>query len=157
MEYKHQCPVMHNVSKCFGLFVDINDTLYCSMYDRHQVVKRLLNDSTMALTTVAGTGIPTSASNTLDSPHGIFVDINFDLYVADTNNNRIQLFRAGELNGTTVAGNRSSNNTVTLKHPTGVVLDADKYLFIVDRENHRIVGSGPNGFRCLVDVLVHWA
>jgi hypothetical protein len=29
-------------------------------------------------------------------------------------------------------------------------LDAQKYLFIVDSLNHRIVGSGPNGFRCLV-------
>jgi hypothetical protein len=29
------------------------------------------------------------------------------------------------------------------------VLDADKYLFIVDSGNHRIIGSGPAGFRCV--------
>jgi hypothetical protein len=39
---------------------------------------------------------------------------------------------------------------MTLNCPTGILLDADKYLFIVDKYNHRIVGSGPNGFRCIV-------
>ena len=29
-------------------------------------------------------------------------------------------------------------------------MDADGYLFIVDSSNHRIVGSGPGGFRCVV-------
>jgi hypothetical protein len=33
---------------------------------------------------------------------------------------------------------------------TGVVLDANKYLFIVDNLNNCIVGSGPNGFQCLL-------
>ena len=45
---------------------------------------------------------------------GIFVDINLDLYVADYYNHRIQLFRLGELNGITVAGNTSLNTTITL-------------------------------------------
>ena len=65
-------------------------------------------------------------------------------------NNRIQLFQSGQLNATTVAGNTSSTITISLNCPTGIVLDADKHLFIVDNSNHRIVGSGPNGFRCLV-------
>ena len=76
--------------------------------------------------------------------------INNLIQLVDQNNNRIQLFRSGELNATTVAGVGSSNITITLNSPSGVVLDADKYLFIVDQDNNRIVGSGPNGFRCLV-------
>jgi hypothetical protein len=72
------------------------------------------------------------------------------LYVADWGNNRIQLFQSGELNGFTVAGNTSPNFTITLYQPTGIVLDGDNYLFIVDSGNNRIVGSGSNGFRCLV-------
>jgi hypothetical protein len=70
--------------------------------------------------------------------------------VADYSNSRIQLFRSGQLTGTTIAGSTSLTTTITLNDPTGIVLDADKYLFIVDYGNSRIVGSGPTGFRCLV-------
>ena len=34
-----------------------------------------------------------------DRPHGIFVDINFTLYVADHTNSRVQRFALGEVNG----------------------------------------------------------
>jgi sugar lactone lactonase YvrE len=37
-----------------------------------------------------------------------------------------------------------------LTWPTGVMLDADGYLFIVDHGNHRVSGSGPNGYQCVV-------
>ncbi len=120
------------------------------MGDLHQVVTKSLNSGSNALKIVAGTGSAGSTSNMLYNPRGIFVDTNFDLYVADYSYNRIQLFQLGQLNGITVAGNRSSTTTITLSYPTGIVLDADKYLFIVDYSNHRIVGSGPTGFRCLV-------
>jgi NHL repeat len=141
---------MYVGQKCFSLFVDINDILYCSMRDLHQVVAKSLNSVSDVLTTiVAGVGCSGSTSNMLSSPYGIFVDINFDLYVADCGNNRIQLFPSDQLNGITVVGN-GATETITLSCPTGVVLDADNYLFIVDSNNHRIVGSGPNGFRCLV-------
>ncbi|CAF1167397.1 unnamed protein product [Adineta steineri] len=143
--------VMSVNSSCWGLFVDINDTLYCSMSDYHQVVKRALNDSVLASNRVAaGTGIEGSASNQLAGPGGIFVDVNLNLYVADCLNNRIQLFQSGEPNGITVAGYTSLNPTITLDCPSGIILDAERYLFIVDLLNHRIVGSGLNGFRCLV-------
>ncbi|CAF4354053.1 unnamed protein product, partial [Adineta steineri] len=108
------------------------------------------NDSEMISTTAAGAGIRGSASNELWNPRGIFVDINFDLYVADSFNDRIQLFKSGELNGTTIAGQESLNNIISLSRPSGIVLDADKYLFIVDRDNHRIIRSRPNDIRCII-------
>ena len=144
-------PVMNVNSSCGGLFVDINDNLYCSMSDHHQVVKGWLSGSAMASTTiVAGTGYPGSASNELSAPLGIFIDVNLDLYVADCNNDRVQLFQSGQSNGITVAGSASPDPTISLSCPSGVVLGSDKYLFIVDYHNSRIVGSGPNSFRCLV-------
>jgi hypothetical protein len=142
-------PVMYVKSYCFGLFVDINDTLYCSMGSQDKVVRKWLNDNINASTIVAGTGLSGSASNMLYEPYGIFVDINFDLYVTDSRNHRVQLFPPGQSNGITVAGSGSSTTTITLNYPTDIVLDADKYLFIADYNNHRVVGSGPNGFRCL--------
>ncbi|CAF3766854.1 unnamed protein product, partial [Adineta steineri] len=143
--------VMNVNSSCWGLFVDINNTLYCSMSNHYQVVKRSLNDAVMNSNRIAaGTGIQGSDSNQLAGPHGIFVDVNLNLYVADHMNHRVQLFQFGELNGITVAGGRSLNPTITLRNPTGIILDAEKHLFIVDSGNNRIVRSGLNGFRCLV-------
>ncbi|CAF0716528.1 unnamed protein product [Adineta steineri] len=140
--------VMNVNSSCDGLFVDINDTLYCSM--SAQVVKRSFSDSVKFSNRVAaGTGIEGSASNQLEGPYGIFVDVNLDLYVADCHNDRVQLFQSGESNGITVAGSTSRNPTIKLRLPCGIILDADKYLFILDSFNSRIIGSGLNGFRCL--------
>jgi hypothetical protein len=136
--------------KCLGLFVDIKDDLYCSMFNLHKVMKRGLNASTAKSTVVAGNGTEGTESDMLRNPWGIFVDINFDLYVADCNNFRIQLFRPGELNGITVAGSTSAINKIALACPSGIFLDADKRLFIVDNTNHRIVGPGPDGLQCLV-------
>jgi hypothetical protein len=143
-------PIMYTCGECLGFFVDISNTLYCSMGILHQVVAKSLNTGSNAFSVVAGNGSVGSASNMLDWPWGIFVDTNFDLYVADYRNSRIQRFRPGEVNAITVAGNTSLTTTITLNWPSGIVLDADKYLFIADTLNNRIVGSGPNGFRCLV-------
>jgi DNA-binding beta-propeller fold protein YncE len=140
-------PAMYVGASCYGLFVDVNDNLYCSIFDLHQVVMKSLSSSANTSTIVAGTGCRGSASNMLNCPVGIFVDINLNLYVADYGNNRIQFFVAGQVSGTTVAGNGVS---ISLSYPSGITLDADGYLFIVDSSNNRIVGSGPNGFRCLV-------
>ena len=131
---------------CYGLFVDINDILYCSITDNHEVVKKALDSNSDVWSRITD-------ATSLTNPYGIFVDTNLDLYVADSGNNRIQLFRLGISTGVTVAGSMSPNTTITLNGPTGVILDVGKYLFIVDQGNNRIVGSGPNGFRCLVGCL----
>ena len=149
--YSNQTISIANLSSyIYGLFVDINNTLYCSRYSGHRVDKKWLNDNSSAMTTVAGTGSAGSASNMLNWAHGIFVDTNFDLYVADASNNRIQLFRLGEINGTTIAGSTSANITISLSYPTAIILDGNKYLFITDAGNSRIVGSDENGFRCII-------
>jgi DNA-binding beta-propeller fold protein YncE len=136
-------------ASCDGLFVDINNTIYCSILSLNQVFKTSVGHNLNISDIVAGNGTAGSASNMLNEPHGIFVDINFNLYVADTLNHRIQLFKPEHLVGITVAGGKATE-TIELNRPMGIVLDADGYLFIVDEGNHRIVGSGPGGFRCLV-------
>ena len=134
---------------CFGLFVDINNTLYCSPENKHQVIKTSLDAGSTAFTTAAGTGSPGSAANMLHMPQGLFVDIQMNLYVADSNNSRIQLFTSGQTDGIPKAG-ASASGTIDLLFPTDVTLDANGYLFIVDSNQHRIVGSDASGFRCLV-------
>ena len=111
-------------SPCVGLFVDEMDNLYCSQGSGHQVLRRSLQSSSSELTIVGGMGCPGSAPNMLNNPRGIFVTTDLDLYVVDDGNNRVQLFRRGELNATTVQIN-GWNGTITLNGPTDVTLDAD--------------------------------
>jgi sugar lactone lactonase YvrE len=134
---------------CYGLFVDIRNYLYCSSAREHRVTKQSLDVGTNVLSTVAGNGSQGSTSNMLSSPQGIFVNINFDVYVADSRNDRVQLFKFGQLNGITVAGS-NAKLSVVLSYPTAVFLDSDSNLFVVDTFNQRIVGSTPNGFYCVV-------
>ena len=134
---------------CYSLFLDIQENIYCCMGDTEKVIRKLANDSPNTTMTVGGTGIRGSSATTLHNPRGIFVDKQFNLYVADCGNNRIQLFPLGQSSARTVAGANASD-TITLICPSGVILDADGYLFIADAGNHRIVASSFNGFRCLV-------
>ena len=139
---------MSTCAPCSGLFIDSENNLYCSQFNAHQVVRTSLNNLDPTLTIVAGTGCSGSTSNMLNHPWGIVVTIDLDLYVADQSNDRIQLFRFGKMNATTVSVN-GATGTITLSGPTGFVLDADGYLFIVDSGHHRIIGSSSGGFRCV--------
>ena len=141
--------VMTFSSRCSGLFIDIDNNLYCSMSNENHVVKRSLDVNVTMSTMVAGTGIRGSTSDTLDFPHGIFIDVNFNLYVADYWNNRVQLFKVGQSNGTTVAGSAGMFR-VTLHRPTSVFLDANNNLFVVDSESHRIIRASLSGFNCVM-------
>jgi sugar lactone lactonase YvrE len=86
----------------------------------------------------AGTGVAGSSSQQLNNPHGIYLDeYNSYLYIADTNNHRIQRYYLGAtVNITTVAGGNgpgSSSNqlntpyAVYVSKKTGTVFIADSY------------------------------
>ena len=134
---------------CRSLFIDIHDQLYCSQDISARVIRNSPLWNISQTTIVAGTGISGLATDMLNQPRGIFVDLNLTLYVADFGNDRVQMFRAGERNGTTIAGN-GSFGTIALSRPSAIILDGNGYLFIADTSNTRIVASGPNGFRCII-------
>ncbi|CAF1647902.1 unnamed protein product [Adineta ricciae] len=142
--------ITHFQQPCRDIFIDIENHLYCSLYNLAVVVKTSVNGKTPMMIMAGITNIAGSTPDKLYGPSGIFVDRNLDLYVADTWNNRVQLFSSGKNIGKTVAGQSSSDITIALKRPHSTALDADKYLFISDNGNNRIVASGPNGFRCLL-------
>ena len=133
--------------RCESIFISIHDVIYCSITEDHQIVTKALYNYSDLMTIVAGVGFEGFAENMLKFPERIFVNINLDLYVADSGNHRVQLFHSGEANAITIAG---SLNTTKLNRPTSVVLDVNNYVYIVDHENHRIVASTPYGFRCIV-------
>ena len=141
---------MNICQQCWDLFININNVLYCSLSERHQIIAKSLNNDANLLTIVGGTGSAGSTPNALNNPRGIFVNTNFDLYVADCGNDRIQLFPSGKLSATTIVGNGSLSITITLNCPTSIILDGNNDLYIVDSGNHRIVGPDGNGFTCII-------
>ena len=139
-----------NINKtCFGIFVDVMDNLYCSFGGPDQVVRKSPNAAINSAVVVAGGSTAGSASNMLDGPRGIFVNTKFVLYVADTYNNRVQRFSYGRSNGITVAGS-GAPDTISLSWPHDVILDGNGYMYIGEYNGHRVIGSGPNGFRCII-------
>ncbi|CAF3956995.1 unnamed protein product [Rotaria sp. Silwood1] len=93
-----------------------------------------LNNEQTVLMVVAGTGCPGPVPNTLDHPHGIFVDEQLNLYVADTDNNRIQLFSPGQTQAMTVAGFGAKSYFI-LNRPTDIALDADESTGLCSLQN----------------------
>jgi DNA-binding beta-propeller fold protein YncE len=63
-------------------------------------------------------GASGTSSTLLYKSRGMTVDLMGNVYVADTNNNRIQFFLADETNGTTIAGSPTgvARSSATLLH-----------------------------------------
>jgi DNA-binding beta-propeller fold protein YncE len=83
-----------------------------------------------------GTGVAGSANDQFKSPKGVAVDNNFNVYVADTGNNRIQKF-AGATSWSATIG--SSSGAGTLSSPSGVALDSLGNVYVTDSGNNRIL------------------
>lgn len=139
---------MHFNFSCFALFLDRNNTIYCAMGLQHQIGKQASPNDLYTVAIAAGTGANGTAADMLSNPCGIFVDTDFTLFVADTDNHRIQRFLYGQSSGITLAGT-GAPGTITLNRPHAIVLDGDGYLFIVELGSHRITASGPLGFSCV--------
>ncbi len=103
------------------------------------------------ITTVAGGGIGDGSSATnvsLNTPSGVAVDASGNLFIADSNNERI---RKVDTNGiiTTVAGGGIGGSSLatnaSLNTPWGVAVDASGNLFIADTGNNRVCKVSTNG------------
>jgi len=75
----------------------------------------------------------------LDTPTGVFVNTTGSVYIADTNNHRIQRWAPGATKGITVAGGHGQGDADNqLNTPTGVFVNATGSVYIADKVNHRI-------------------
>ena len=131
-----------------GIFIALNNVLYCSLLNTHQIVTKSLHNNSFLVEVVAGIGISGSESYQLNRPMGIFVTENFDLYVADSQNHRLQLFHSGDTIGTTIV--QASDTNPALSEPKSVVLDANNHIYIQDGNIGSIFRSGSSGFQCIV-------
>jgi len=88
-------------------------------------------------------------ANALNTPGQIALDSSSNLYVADTQNNRVLFFPSGTTTATRVYGQRGSFTTnvankegtsaTSLNKPGGVVVDSNNNLYIADSENNRVL------------------
>ena len=114
---------------------------------------RMITASTDVITTVAGNGTAgftgdgsAATSAEISSPYGVAVDSSGNVYIADTNNNRIRklTFSTGKIS--TVAGNGTygyngdgiSATNAELYLPTGVAVDSSGNIYIADYGNNRV-------------------
>ena len=134
---------------CRALFVDRTGILYCSLTERHRVITFSLRRRVQLETYSFGQPFCGSTSEQFCCPTGIHVSNDLHLYVADTDNDRIQLFTNRTSQGTTILGGNERQMT-NLSRPTAVIMDQEGTLFILDRDNRRILHYFWSNWKCLV-------
>ena len=139
-----------------GVAADAAGNLYIADAGNYRVRKLSTNGGVV---TVAGTGAPGYSGDNgpaveaqLGSIAGVAVDASGNLYIADTDNNRIRKVAPGGLI-TTIAGNGSagysgdggSAASARLSSPSGLAADAGGNLYIGDSNNHRVRKVSSDG------------
>jgi len=124
----------------YGIAFDASGNLYISQSESHRVRKVTPSG---VITTVAGNGvsgfsgdggIATSAS--LNGPVGIALDTAGNLYISDSNNNRVRKVTPGGVittvagDGTTYGGSGDLATSRSIAFPFGVGIDASDNLYI---------------------------
>ena len=132
-----------------GVAVDISGNVYIAdIYNR----KIRMVTSSGIITTFAGTGDSGSSgdggaaiSARIGYPYGVSVDISGNVYIADTDNNKIRMVNSTGIittfAGTGTKGGSGDGGAATSAHlssPRGVSVDISGNVYIADGYNHKI-------------------
>lgn len=145
------------LGRIFNFCIDGDDNLYIPDTDNHLLL-RVTPSGT--LTVVAGNGLPGYSGDggpaleaSFLSPRGCGVDSAGNVYVADTDNNRVRKVDLADGTIRTVAGNGEEGfsgdgpaaTAVRLFSPRDIVFDSAGNMIIADTRNHRIRRVTPAG------------
>ena len=121
-------------------FDSFTNSLIIVNHNWHNVVRWKLGDANWTLLAGSAQGASGNSATSFHSPTFINLDPMGNLYVADRNNRRIQLFLNGQSIGTTIAGisGISGSNSSLLSIPWSIELDSQLNLYVADASNHRI-------------------
>ena len=121
-----------------GVAVDPSGKIYVSDEDNHRI--QIFNSAKTYLSTIGVTGVSSpSDSLHLKFPDGVTVDSSGKIYVADTDNQRIQIFNSvGILIKTIGITGISVHNNTGFSFPSGVAVDSSGNIYVADTNNHRI-------------------
>ena len=129
------------LNSSMGLYLDVSSrSLYIANSNSHSIVRWVVSASTWTLIAGNGNGQAGSTPTTLNYPTDIAFDYMGNLYVADSGNDRIQLFLPDKFNGTTIAGitDMYTYAAKTFSGPQSVTRDSDLNLYVSDSGNNRI-------------------
>lgn len=130
-----------------GVAVDGSGNLYIADSHNHRI-RKVIGAS---ITTVAGSGTAgfsgdgaSAIAANLNLPSAVAVDAAGNIYIADTNNQRVRKVSNGNI--TTIAGSgdqfyagdSASATAASLDSPTGVAVDSTGNVYVADRHNQRI-------------------
>ena len=128
----------------YGVTVDSAGNLYVADHSAHRL-RKITPDGTVSTLAGSTSGFAdgAGAAASFDSPTGVTVDAAGNVFVADTNNERIRKITP---NGTvsTLAGSGHPGSidgvgaTASFNSPLGVAVDAAGNLLVADCDNHRI-------------------
>ena len=133
----------------FGVTVDISGNVYIADHDNHKI--RMVS-STGIITTIAGTGNcgrsgdgGAAISAQLYRPFGVSVDISGNVYIADTDNEKIRMVTSTGII-TTIAGTGTygssgdggAETSAQLFFPYGISVGISGIVYIADTYNHKI-------------------
>jgi hypothetical protein len=124
-----------------GIYSDsLSNSLVIVNHYANNVVRWPLGGTSWTLLAGDINGNNGTNSTMLTRPTHVTFDPMGNMYVADRNNQRIQLFMNGETEGITIAGvtGITGSNSILLNQPWSIELDNQFNLYVSDSSNNRI-------------------
>ena len=121
-------------------FESSSNSLIIANSGAHNVVRWQLGASNWTLIGGSLQGINGSSSTLLNYPYSAVADTYGNVYVADRQNHRIQLYKPSELNATTILGVTGTPNLtpIHLNTPYWVTIDSQRNIYVADSLNNRV-------------------
>jgi hypothetical protein len=122
----------------YGIFVDINSTVYVADGGNHRIQKWAFGASFGV--TVAGTGVSGTSLTQLSSPSAVVVDANGYMYINEMQNSRITRWAPDSTIGECIAActGTSGNDNNQLFWPQDLAFDSKNSLYVSDGSNNRV-------------------